>query len=708
MFDAQSPAHPAPILAGEASDPSPPPEPARRTNARADILAVLSAAPQPLNLDAIHVEVNADASKPHLAKGPIEVELEALIAAGTATKTTAGEYAYMPPATELIGSSPEASRVVRATILTLIHAGITYPANPDDDILHSTTGLTADELAGGIVRANQPKGAVFPSGWVDAFAGCAGDASKVASAIGPHLEVLVVAGLLRRTELELPPETIEATPDDQALGEKIASIVGGDKDRFVRAATQWTVGERTLVDAWLALNPPQGSTDDLPFPVSAVLKIPTPPTDGGPGDGALATVYVLTTLGQERFVERGALALAAQSLPGWVEPTPEHIEQTVTGLVDAERRKLAAEMEAERRVLQNQLAMLKGDLASEQRVTASYEAWLKKHTKVPDPRKFFLQLTPPTDPAGHVEEIEEEFKIDDAELKRMIIEREDLRAALTRTVDDHKAKKKAMEGVEDALKEQIADLDASIARGARDGSATHMVKKRVVFVVEGKSVVMRSAMPHELGKEIRRSSLPIKAQIAIPGAEATGEPVWSPTASDPSPAPAAATTAPVVAPSPPPAEPRPPPPPTWTGSKDLNLATLRRVLVNDTGAADLGLFQTPLGKDGILREDLEAKLIAFFGGAPDPAMLNKALGAAITKGDLLEGKVLSAGEGGATLTKTILWHKDVATPPGVAVEGKPEPAKTKAAKKEGGSKADKKTAGGKANAGKTPATKSRR
>ena len=704
MFDS-SHAHPAPVLAGGSSEPSPPPEEKRRANPRADILAVLSAAAVALALDAIHVEVNADPSKPHLPKGPIEVELEALIAAGAAAKTATGEYAFVPPPTELLGASPEASRIVRGALLTLIHAGFTYPANPDDDLLHASSGLTADELAGGLVRANQPKGPVFPTAWAEAFAGCGGDAAKVAAAIAPHLEVLVVAGLVRRTEIELPAEPLQATPDDEALGEKIATIVGGDKDRFIRAVTQWTLVERTLVDAWLAKNP-QSSGEDDPEPIRTVLKIPTPATDGAPDDGALATVYLLTTLGQERFVERGALALAAQTLPGWVEPTPEHLQQMVDGLVNTERRKLEAEMEAERRVLQGQFAMAKADLESERRVTTAYEAWFK-HTKIKEPRKFFLNLAPPADPAGHVEEIEEAFAIDDAELKRMIIEREDLRSALTRAVEDHKSKKNAMGAVEDALKEQISDLDGAIARGARDNSATHIVKKRVVYVVEGKSVVMRSAESYELGKEIRRAPLPIKTQLAMPGAEAPGEPVWSSTASDsPVPAPAAAS-APPITPEPEVVAP-PITPPTWTGKKEINLANLRRVLVNDPGVANLGLFQTVLGKDGILREDLESNLTAFFGEAPDPAMLNKAIGAMLTKGDLLEGKVIVQGDGGATLTKTILWHKDVPTPPGVAAEEKkPAQAATPSNKKNGkGSKADK-TSAGKGKAGKSPAQKQR-
>jgi hypothetical protein len=707
-------------LAGGA--PEPDPVPAKRADPRADALAVLSAATKALSLDEIHVEVNADSTKPHLPRGPLEVELEGLVASGAARKTAAGDYEFVPPPSDAIDPSPEGTRAVRAVLLTLIHAGITYPKNPDDDILHAPSGLTLGELALGILRGNQPKGPVFPGTWLEAFAGCAADIDRLTAALPPHVEALVATGLVRSAELELPPEPVQATTEDTDLAMKIIAVVGGDKDRFTRAVTLWTDAQKAEVLAWLAKDP-KGSTDNDPEPIRNVTRIPTPPTNGDPGDGMLATVYLLTQLGQERFVERGALALAAQSLPGWVEPTNAEVKKTIDGLVDAERRRIEGEMTAERQATHGQLMLLTGSLEAERKVTQAYETWLKTHTKIANPRAFFLGFVPPPDPEGLVEDIEEEFKIDDTELRRMIIERDDLRAALSRIQDDHRAKKKVMEGVEDEYKEKIVELDAAVGRAARDSSATHIVKKRVVNVVEGGWVITRSADAHDRGKELRRIRLQVKQQIVIPGTGAPGEPEWSKKASpqiDPAPAASASAAPAVTTPTEPQASPvvaappaTPPQPPTWTGKREVNLATVRRALVNDPDLLDLGLFQTVLGKDGILREELEDKLKAFFGASVDVAMLNKAIAAAIKAGDLLEGQVVVQGEGGATLTKTILWWKEVPAPAGILGEnssGK-KVADPPAAgnKKAGGKKASAaKTPAGKAGAGKGPAPKQRR
>jgi hypothetical protein len=140
---------------------------------------------------------------------------------------------------------------------------------------------------------------------------------------------------------------------------------------------------------------------------------------------------------------------------------------------------------------------------------------------------------------------------------------------------------------------------------------------------------------------------------------------------------------------------------------ELNMAGIRRMLVNDDKAEHLGLFQTSIGATGIYRGDLSDRFGEFIGTPVTDDMLkliNRVITATLKAGDLIEGTIVQQEEGGGTSTRTILWHKSVATPAGAKVEGdeQPEPAATEP-KETGGKKGAKAKDAGKASSGKAAA-----
>jgi hypothetical protein len=686
-----------PVVATATTTPAAPAEPApaaptteTRTDPSADVLAVLlGAGPGTrVTVDAIHADVNADKGKAHLARGPLETMLTALVDTGRAVKHPDGTY-EIASEERFERESPGLARGARCAVVAAmtICMGESVAQNAlPFDIARTIRGHVA--------------GSSLPVAWRDAFLGGLADNDVAAfeARVVFHLERLVAKKL---ADTRLVDKLVDP------LHEELVQVLDCDPAALRTAMDDWGSEQHDAAEAWLTAGKEPGDEGksfaevraawfgQMPEHVKPFFSTdpetgegedseePVLETDAPAEEPVRASVYWLTAESMRLVFERGVETLVARSYGDDAPPSLDEVKARFDKVLEEATRVSQARGEENLAVWQGEAQRANRELAKANELVKAYERWYAKQG-ILDPR---IRIATPTggDPEFPVESFEETREVTTAELHRMIGEKASLKAHLAATMAENIAKRKAFSAVEEEIKGKIDALESAIERSSVTGTTHHVVKKKVQRVVRDGRMVTLSADDHDRGTVLKIEEIGHRTQLTIPGTGAAG-PAWTPTASPSSNA--KATAADVKAPAEsatmqvkasgeggfePPAEPAKlvesaaaPEVPAWTGDTATTLANVRHMLVGIDGRAGLGLFQTSLGAKGILREEVVDKLAAFIGhpGADSglEKLVVKVLKSAETSGDLLSGTRL---EGGAA--KGILWHKSFDLPANVIV-----------------------------------------